>query len=101
WIPLVVLALPSILLMVVSFIVCQWPIHCRMLEHKQTKLDEIAVLLERLQSDDPGKIDKERREQIAFFQERMSRILAWPEWPFGWRSLLGSMGSGIIAASPM
>jgi hypothetical protein len=100
WIPMISLAVPSVIFFIVSFIVCQLPIHNKMVDFKRVELDEIEKTLESLIPKKLDELTQERRNQIEFIEKKRTEIIALPEWPFGWKSLLVTGLSGITSVLP-
>jgi hypothetical protein len=91
--PIWLLAAPSAALVLVSFIVCQIPLHKRMIEYKRDQLMAIEKILEELKDYEPRLLTAEVLGKIAFFENRRSQIMSLPEWPFAFAALLGSISS--------
>jgi hypothetical protein len=86
----IALALPTLVLMLLFFYWCQLPLHQRMLE---TKRAEIVRLQEILDATTPKTLEgasDELIKKVQFFEARLLREQALPEWP---STLVASMGT--------
>lgn len=100
WIPLLVLAVPSLAFFIGSFVICQIPLHRRMVECKRAKLAELADLIERLTPKDSGGVSGDLMRQLDFNIAKFDRVRKWPEWPFGIRNLSAVVGTSVVAVTP-
>lgn len=91
--PIWILAAPSAAVVLISFIVCQIPLHQRMIEYKHDQLLTIEKILEELKESDARLLNAEVMSKIEFFENRRLQIISLPEWPFAFGTLLGSFGS--------
>jgi hypothetical protein len=96
-IPLLAIAAPAFVAILASFVICQIPLHNRMLEYKRTellkverKLDQVGIGVEEL----TGKM----LQDAQFLEAKRGQILALPEWPSEFRTLLGAFGSSVTPA---
>jgi hypothetical protein len=100
WLPMVVIALPTIVFFAASFIICQIPMHQQMINFKRAELLKIDHSLESFRSLDVADLNEEKRKQVEFFEKRLVAIIALPEWPFGWKALSAAVISGIASVLP-
>src|SRR5579864_723624 len=98
--PVWLLAVPSGVLVLTAFIVCQVPLHKRMIEYKRAQLADIEAdiekVLEELKASEPGQLNSDLLAKIAFFENRRSQVISLPEWPFAFGALLGSISSACV-----
>jgi hypothetical protein len=94
--PVWLLAVPSGVLVLTAFIVCQIPLHKRMIEYKRDQLAGIEKVLEELKASEPGLLNSDLLAKIAFFENRRSQAISLPEWPFAFGALLGSVSSACL-----
>jgi hypothetical protein len=98
--PLFALAVPTAVFFVGSFLVCQFPLHARMVEYKRKRLKELDALLNRLAPDSPDDVTKNRQGQVEFCVSEIRRTSKLPEWPFGIGALSGVVGASIGTVAP-
>jgi hypothetical protein len=98
--PLLALSLPALTGFVSSFIICQIPLHERMVEEKRARLKELDTLLQNLSPVQIDELTEVRREQVAFCVAEIDRVANWPEWPFRLRSFSGVVGAAFGAVAP-
>jgi len=98
WVPLLLLAAPSFMFFLVSFLVCQFPLHERMVEYKRSKLLDLDNRLEEVSARTEISADSER--QIDFLVAEMKRVNQWPEWPFSIGNFSGVFAASLAAIAP-
>ena len=98
--PLLMLIVPTAGFLFASFIVCQIPLHRRMIEFKRDELAKVELILDDLKIRADSKVTSELRDNIKFYDDRRLEILALPEWPFGFKSMLGAVGSSVTVVLP-
>lgn len=94
--PTLVIGIPTFVVILGSFVICQVPLHCRMIEYKKTEILKIDEVLDRLAlriSDDSS---GQFRESVEFFEKRKEQLITLPEWPFSLTSLIGATASSIL-----
>jgi hypothetical protein len=91
--PIWLLAAPSAALVLISFIVCQVPLHKRMIEFKRDQLIAIETILEELKGYEPTMVNAEVLSKFTFYENQRSQTMSLPEWPFAFGTLLGSVSS--------
>lgn len=91
--PLLLLAIPSLLIALISFVICQIPLHKRMLEFKHNELMLVENCLDDLNMVANVNISQDDRSKIEFYEKKRSQILLLPEWPFKFGTLLAAAGS--------
>jgi hypothetical protein len=94
--PIWSLAVPSGVLVLASFILCQVPLHKRMVEYKRGQLVNVERILEELKGSEPASLNSDLLAKIAFFENRRSQTISLPEWPFAFGAFLGSVGSACV-----
>lgn len=99
--PILVLALPSVVFLLTSFVVSQLRIHWRMLDFKREQLAEVRRSLRKLLDTSPQQLTQEEMARIEFLQNLEARTASLPEWPFGWRAMLGAVLTSFAAVFPM
>jgi hypothetical protein len=98
--PLWMLVVPTAVFIAATFICCQVPLHRQMVAFKKTELTRVETRLDQLKSDDEQRISSEQWTYIQFYEDRRKEILSLPEWPFGLKSVLGTVVSSITAGLP-
>ena len=98
--PVFALAAPSVLLLVGTFVGCQFPIHRQMVADKAAQVEAVYRLLRDLQPQQVSELTTERLEHIEKLQALAERQRRLPEWPFGWKVLVGVFGGAVGAVSP-
>lgn len=89
-VPVWILVPSTLPLIIGSFLVCQVPLHNRMLEYKKNELRRIEnLLLKELEIHKFDDFTEERISKIDFLERRKSFFLQLPEWPFSMRTLVG------------
>ena len=89
-VPVWILVSSTLPLIIGSFLVCQIPLHNRMLEYKKNEFLRIENLLQKeLEIHKFNDFTEERRAKIDFLERRKSFFLQLPEWPFSTRTLIG------------
>jgi hypothetical protein len=97
---LLALSLPAVCLFISSFVVCQLPLHDRMLEAKRARLKALDDLLQELTPVDVHQLTEHRKEQVDFCVEEIERVASWPEWPFRIRAFSGVVAASVGAIAP-
>lgn len=100
WIVLASLAAPSVVVIIGSFVICQLPLHWRMVEYKRGETLRVEQIVASLRPAGPSELSKERQDRLAYFQNLRDEIAALPEWPFRWRSLAGVSASAVGSIAP-
>lgn len=100
WVPLVALAAPSFVFFIGSFVLCQFPLHRRMVDCKRFALQELDDRLEELKPKGATDMPEDRQRQIDFCISEMKRVSQWPEWPFSFGNLSAVAGVSAGAIAP-
>jgi hypothetical protein len=98
--PMLMLVLPTAGFILFSFISCQVPIHRQMVIFKKNELARIEHKLDQLKLQIDKSLTSKLREDIKFYEDRRVETLSLPEWPFGFRGMLGAVGSSITVVLP-
>lgn len=99
--PMLLLAVPTFIIILGSFILCQTPLHKRMVKFKRDELLKIEKILQRLEPRFPTELNEGVRNNIEFLQRRRAAILSLPEWPFGLKLLIGAITSSVAPILPV
>ncbi|MBI3514432.1 MAG: hypothetical protein HY060_10270 [Proteobacteria bacterium] len=99
--PMLVMAAPTFLGIIASYVICQVPLHRRMIEFKKGELGLVDRVLDQFRHVTPESLTTEIKSKVEFFENRKSRMIGLPEWPFSNRALLGAVGSSATAISPV
>ena len=87
--PLAFIGPPSLILIIASFLLCQLPLHARMVDFKRSQLFEndrrVAEERSRWLASAPGS----DCGSLESAQEQLEVTNSLPEWPFHWQALLG------------
>lgn len=100
WVPVGLLSLPAVIFFIGSFIICQIPLHARMVIAKRTELHELEDILTRLAPHSADDLNTERRKKIEFVNSELQRVKSLPEWPFSIGSISGIAISGLLTVAP-
>jgi len=92
-VPALVLALPAVAFFIGGFLAAQTPLHERMVEYKMQEIRRIDRKLLALHTSPDLPQSDDLRKQMEFLDKRLTSVLALPEWPFRWPSLLAVIGS--------
>jgi hypothetical protein len=98
--PLLMLVLPTAGFISCAFVGCQLPLHRQMVAFKKFELAKIESKLDQLKSHSDEKLTSELRDDIKFYEDRRLETLSLPEWPFGFRGMLGAIGSSFTVLLP-
>jgi len=98
--PLLILVLPTLAALFVSFVVCQTPLHLRMSQFKRDQLEKIETILDGLRPTHDQQFTRDIADKIAFFESRRTEIASLPEWPFGYKAIVANVGSSIAVILP-
>jgi hypothetical protein len=82
------LSLPSALVLITSFVVCQVPLHRRMNEHKEAEVQRLQQLLASLLAKGVEHLTPDEMARVRFIEERIALAAKLPEWPFSWSTLV-------------
>ena len=99
--PMWILAIPTLPFIVGSFVVCQIPLHRKMLAYKREQIQRVDRMLAELSPASVDEMDSERRSKIDFLEKRKLQIRSLPDWPFNRASLLGTGASSLTAILPV
>ena len=99
--PMWLLAYPTLPFIIGSFIVCQYPLHVKMLTYKRDQIQQFDVMLAELNPAAVGDLDGERRSQIEFLEAQRAKARALPDWPFNRTSALGMGFTSFTAYLPV
>lgn len=94
-IPVMALAFPTAVGLIVLYFFAQWPLHRAMVQFKAVNVRRLEEELKRFDSSAP--YSDETRKQAAFIEQRIAAILALPEWPCPWPSVLSVSGSTAVS----
>ena len=98
--PMWLLAYPTFPLIVGSFIICQYPLHQKMVEYKRTEIFRLEKILSDIKPKKIKEFDVERRNNIDFLDKQIEQTRSLPEWPFSLVSLLGTGATSVAAVFP-
>jgi hypothetical protein len=100
WIVLLAIDLPALCFLVGSFVVCQYPLHVRMVEYKRSALFRLDNVLERVAPNNADEMSEYRKQQVEFCLSEMKRIEKLPNWPFSLGSVSTVVGAWLVSMSP-
>jgi len=98
--PVVFIGAPALFVIVGSFVICQLPLHRRMVEFKSTKTYQLDQILSSLSPAQAADLTEERLRQVNYFAAERERVGSLPEWPFGWKPFTGLILSALAPISP-
>jgi len=98
--PMWLIAYPTFPLILGSFIVCQYPLHQKMIEYKRTEILRLEKMRDQIKPQNISEIDNELRSNIDFLDKQKEQYRSLPEWPFSLVSLLGTGASSVTALFP-
>jgi hypothetical protein len=93
-------AVPHVLFFLGAFVMCQLPLHKRMIESKGGMLLDLDKLQASLRPRQREDLTPERRQQLEFCSRVYREVYRLPEWPFDWRALTTVAVSGVTAIAP-
>jgi hypothetical protein len=101
YVALALLSLPAIAFLVGSFILCQCPLHERMVAAKRELVREAELALRSATVLSATALDEPSMARTRYLREVYEDRLRLPEWPFGWPGLaqvsLYAMGAHLPA----
>lgn len=100
WLPLSLLALPAFVLILISFVYCQIPLHQKMQEEKRRRIAKLDDLRQSLAPNNAGDLDLDTHRKIRSIEQEISRIANLPDWPFQYTSLFGTAGAMLLSQAP-
>lgn len=100
WVPLALLALPSVLFLVGAFVVCQFPLHAQMVTYKRDEIQRISALIRTITPSKPSDVTEDRQRELLFFQKQFQEVASLPEWPFKWPSMVKVTLSSSLSVLP-
>jgi hypothetical protein len=86
--PVLMLAGPTAALLLGSFVICQIPLHRRMLEYKDAQLERLQALMLELHEKGIDQLSGEELGRMKLLEERAAVVSALPEWPFQWSAFV-------------
>jgi len=95
-----VVALPTTLFIMGAFVVCQIPLHNRMVASKRGEVLRLQSLLDELMPTAAAAITDEVMKKRHFVEEQMQHAQALPEWPFTRRAVFGTAISAAMSSVP-
>jgi len=99
--PMWLLAYPTLPFIIGSFVVCQIPLHRKLIAHKQDEILRIDQMLDEIRPHSVEQITKDCMDKIEFLEKRKEQTRALPDWPFSKISLLGTGASSFTALLPV
>ena len=100
WITMVLLAVPAVFFIVGSFVVCQLPLHWRMVDFKHTLVRDLEQQIAALQAKNLDTLSDRERQLLVLLRSLSKEALPLPEWPFRWKALAGVFVFSIGAIAP-
>ncbi len=91
-----ILAAPTLPLIIGSFLVCQIPLHNRMVEYKRKEIQRIETLQEELVIHKSDGLTEEYRAKIEFLERQKALFSGLPEWPFSVITLISISASSFM-----
>lgn len=99
-VPVVVWVIATLLFIVCSFLLCQLPLHQRMVQYKQDRLLDLSRMLRNVYPKVEQELTEEARANVAFLEDQREKVRLLPEWPFNVRSLVNVLGSAVAILLP-
>ena len=99
--PMLLLAAPTLALFVGTFVLCQVPLHKKMVDFKRARLLKTEDILRTLRPESAKELDEETRKKIDYYETQKAQFIALPEWPFNVNSLLGAVASSAMVFMPV
>lgn len=99
--PMLLLAAPTLALFLGTFVLCQVPLHKKMVDFKRARLRKTEDILRTLRPESAKELDEETRKKIEYYETQKAQIIALPEWPFNFNSLLGAVASSAMVFMPV
>jgi len=79
--PIMLLTIPTAIIIFSSLIICQFPLHRRMVQYKQNEINKLQALLEKLTPRNVEDISEELIKSNMFLEEKYKNTLSLPIWP--------------------
>lgn len=83
---LMLLAVPSLFIIIGTFFALQYPLHLRMVQYKDSSLRDLNERHRNL-LESAAELTNDRIATIEFLNSEIARTSSLPEWPFDWQSL--------------
>lgn len=99
--PMWLLAYPTFPLIVGTFLICQIPMHQKMVGFKRAKLARIERILDSIRPMTLSDLNNDVRDNIEFLERQKQTCRRLPEWPFNLRALFGSGITSVTALFPI
>lgn len=99
--PVIVVAVPTLPVILGCFIGSQVALHDAMTEYKRREIVRIERMIHELTPDKVSGFTKDTQETIEFLRRRVSELESLPDWPFSTKALAGVGGSVITAVLPV
>ena len=99
--PMWLLAYPTLPFILGSFVVCQIPLHGKMIAYKQAEILRLDQMLDEIRPTSVEQITGDRMDKIEFLEKQKEQARTLPDWPFSKISLLGTGASSFTALLPM
>lgn len=94
------LSLPSFVILILSFVGAQIPLHRRMLEFKKERLENLQSIIKIHFPQNQQTVSKEQLELLKQLNELSSDAQNLPNWPFNLKTFIGVVGGALGAISP-
>lgn len=95
--PGIFLTMSTLFVILLPLLICQIPLHNRMVEYKQDEIFSLEKILEELNPRNADDLSELRIQKLKFVQERLKIARSLPEWPFTPATLLKTSVSYILA----
>lgn len=99
--PVVMVAAPTLPMIMGCFLYGQMPMHTAMVEYKRRELERIDALLREVSATSIAALSKETRDAFEFLLKRRNETEALPEWPFTSKAFAGVSTSALTAVLPV
>jgi hypothetical protein len=93
-------AVPTTLFILAAFVICQVPLHQRMLESKRREILRLQALLDQLVPLSADAITDDFMRKRQFVEEQLKAAQQLPEWPFTRRAILGTAITAALSTVP-
>lgn len=93
------LTVPTLLLILGFYLWCQLPLHQQMVEAKRTSIAQLQTILDDLVPRTPESASEDAIKKIQFFEDRLLREQALPEWPSTLSTAVSTLAASLISAT--
>lgn len=99
--PIVVLvAIPTLVFIIGAFVICQIPLHQRMVDSKRAEILRLQSIADELVPSSAEAITDDMMRKRQFVETQLDRARSLPEWPFTRAAFVATALSAALSAAP-